>query len=131
MKKLNVLIGYLAPLLLFCFLMFALLFSLLEFGVLGFSIVFGILWLFVAVEIFRLGMALFPNETRMKAALMVLSSIFGGLLIFSLWVFVLFKFGFLYFCIILGIIMLFIAVPIFRCKTPLFRFEKTWWWRQN
>ena len=107
------------------------LFVIFEFGRLGVNIVCWTIILLGVVQIFRWAMALFPNETRMKAALMILSSIFGGSLILGLNLVVLFKFGFLYFCIILGITMLFIAVPIFRCKTPLFRFEKTWWWRQN
>ena len=107
------------------------LFVIFEFGLLGVRIVCWTIILLGVIQIFRYGMALFQNETKMKAALMVLSSFFGGSLVFGLCLEVLFKFGFLYFCIMLGIIMLFIAVPIFRCKTPIFRFEKTWWWRQN
>ena len=103
------------------------LFVIFEFGLLGVNIVGWTMILSTVVQIFRYGMALFPNETRMKAALMVLSSFFVGSLILGLWFEVLFKFGFLYFCIMFVIIALFIAVPIFRCKTPLFRFEKTWW----
>ena len=107
------------------------LFVIFEFGLLGVNIVGWTMILSSVVQIFRWAMALFPNETRMKAALMVLSSFFGGSLIFGLWFEVLFKFGFLYFCIMSVIIALFIAVSISRCKTPLFRFEETWWWRQN
>ena len=107
------------------------LFVIFEFGLLGVNIVGWTMILLSVVQIFRWAMALFPNETRMKAALMVLSSFFGGSLIFGLWFEVLFKFGFLYFCIMSVIIALFIAVSISRCKTPLFRFEETWWWRQN
>ena len=107
------------------------LFVIFEFGLLGVNIVGWTMILSTMVQIFRYGMALFQNETKMKAALMVLSSFFGGSLIFGLWFEVLFKLGFLYFCIMSVIIALFIWVSISRCKTPLFRFEETWWWRQN
>ncbi len=128
MRKTLITLSYILCVLLF----FPLLgFIVYKFELLGIYIIFGVVNLFVFYQIFRYWMSLFPNETRMKAALMILSSIFGGSLILGLNLVVLFKFGFLYFCIILGITMLFIAVPIFRCKTPLFRFEKTWWWRQN